>query len=249
MNVTRGGIAAAVAVVIVAAVCVRLGFWQLDRLEQRRAINVEVRAAISEPPLDLDSATFVEIAPRPGDFIYRRATARGRFHPEASLLLRGRAHQGRPGVHLVTPLELDSGAGIVLVNRGWLPSPDAATADPRPYVESETQTVTGTLRMIPHAGAGAMPAPIDIEDTTVTTFRRLDFPTLASRFDLPLAPVYLERTGEPDGLPAAVPPPSLDEGPHLGYALQWFGFAAVAIVGFLIVIIRRNTGPADPPVA
>jgi surfeit locus 1 family protein len=224
-----------------------LGFWQLDRLEQRRRFNAEVGAAAALSPLDLDSAGLGAILQNPDAYLYRRATARGTYVSRGEILLRGRSHDGRPGVHLVAPLKLAT--GVILVNRGWLPSPDAATADPREHRLVEQQRVTGSLQAVPLEVTNSTPLGINLGDTTVTTYRRLDYVTLASAFDEPLPRLYLQvlpGSDSPSTLPIAVPLPEMDEGPHLGYAIQWFSFAAIALFGFLFVAIAqiRSTGSA-----
>lgn len=229
----------------VALVCVRLGFWQLDRLEQRRGYNEAVEAAIALPPVMLDSAVLAEIGRRPADYLYRRAVAEGELVAGQELVLRGRSHQGQPGVHVVTPLRLSAG-GTILVNRGWVPSPDAATADPRQLRVAGPVAVEGVLEPIPPGSVDPQPAEVDLGDTSIVTYRRLVPAVLPEPFASALPPLYLQQAPPPGGAltpPLAVPPPTLDEGPHLGYAVQWFSFGAIAILGFLFVAFTRTRRP------
>lgn len=238
------GALAGLLVVVIAAVCVRLGFWQLDRLEQRRARNAEVRAGLAAPPLALDAELVRRIAAHPDSFEYRRARAEGVWEQSASLLLRGRARRGQPGVHLVTPLRLAGESGILLVDRGWLPAADANTADPRPYREPGDVAVEGLIRVPPDAGGDAEPLlEVQFDGVRFPTYQRLDPERLQGRFELPVLPFHLERTAPPGGaenLPFGAPPPELDEGPHLGYAFQWFSFATIAVVGFMVMVVRSR---------
>jgi surfeit locus 1 family protein len=243
MGVSPRGLAAAAAVLIVASVCVRLGFWQLGRLEERRVFNAEVAAAWSQPPLDLTPETLQAMERAPARYLHRRVTAIGSFDPEQEVLLRGRSHGGRPGVHVVTPLRTADGGSVILVNRGWLPSPDAATADPRPFRAGGPQRVVGTLQWVPDSGAEAAPLRIAIGDTTVTSLRRLDHTLLSESLGVRLPPLYIQESAESGArgdLPIPVPPPALDAGPHLGYAIQWFSFAVIAIAGFAVVVYRSR---------
>ncbi|HEX2201797.1 MAG TPA: SURF1 family cytochrome oxidase biogenesis protein, partial [Longimicrobium sp.] len=148
MKISFRGALGAAFIVGMCALCVRLGFWQLDRLEQRRARNAALAARIAEPPLVLDAATLRAIAADPARYVDRRARAAGAYDAAGEVVLRGRASGGNPGVHLVTPLVLPGGTAV-LVNRGWVPSPDAATVDPRPYLEPGARTVEGVLQAIP----------------------------------------------------------------------------------------------------
>ena len=241
LSLTRGGVLVGVLVVVVAAVCIRLGIWQLDRLEERRARNAEVEAALAAPPLLLDSATALAVAAEPSTYRYRRAAATGVWDERSSFLLRGRSHQGRPGVHLVTVLRLQPGGVALLVDRGWLPAADATTADPRPYREPGRVEVQGAIHPAPAGGEAGRVVEVEFDGVAFPTYQRLDPAVPQREYDLPVLPFYLERAASPG---AAEPPigasaPVLDEGPHLGYAVQWFAFAAIAVIGFGVVVARR----------
>jgi surfeit locus 1 family protein len=235
------GILLALGVAVVAAVCIRLGFWQLDRLEQRRQFNEQTIAALSLPALPLDRSGIAAIYLDPAGHTYRKATAEGSFDYDGEILLRGRSHDGSPGVHVITPFRLDDD-GLILVNRGWLPAPDAATVDPRPYRVSGRVRVTGTLQVVPDDPEGGTPLTVDVDGYPVDTYRRIDRAAIGARLGDPVPPLYLQAGLEsaPDGLPIPVPPPPLDEGSHLGYAIQWFSFAAIAVFGFLFVVLTRT---------
>ncbi len=240
-------VAAIALALLVATVCVRLGFWQLSRLETRRAANAEIAAAIALPVLPLDSAAFAQLLERPDTFVHRVVTLSGTFDHDRDLLLRGRAHQGGPGVHLVSLLRPGSGLPPILVNRGWLPAPDAATADPRPYRTDGPVEVRGSLQWIPDLTDPETPLQVEMEGGVVPVYRRLDHATLSETLGSFIPRLYLQALPTDEGsarLPAAVPPPQLDEGPHLGYAIQWFSFAAIAIGGLLIVGLRARRQPA-----
>ncbi len=143
----------------------------------------------------------------------RRVVAQGVYDFSAERTWPGRSFQGTPGVALVTPLRLADGSAV-LVDRGWVPSPDAFHVDHTLYREPDSTTVTG-IALIPPRGRG---------DVAVTGF-------------LPFV-IQLEMPEPPStrGLPRRWPPPELDDGPHLSYAIQWFSFALIALVGSAVLI-------------
>lgn len=242
-RITARGVLAGALALAVAVVCIRLGFWQLERLDQRRARNAAVEAALALPPVELRGPVLDSISADPGRFWFRRARASGSFDPAGEVVLRGRALRGSPGVHLVTPLRLGGEGPAVLVDRGWVPAADAATVDPRRYAVAGGAEVTGVLQPISAAGEPGTGVPVG----GVVSYARLDLSTLRSRLPYPLLPVQLQLAaggdGEAAGRPVAVPPPDLSEGPHLGYAVQWFSFAAIAVIGFLVVALKpRRAG-------
>jgi surfeit locus 1 family protein len=244
-RLSGSAVAAALLAFAVAAVCIRLGFWQLDRLQERRDRNEAIASAMMLPPIPLpDSLASVLAAPE--RYVYRRVTAQGHYDLTAELVLRGRSLAGRPGVHLLSPLVL-AGDTAVLVNRGWAPSEDAVRVALEEYRELGPQRVEGIL-MQPPAVDDPVEMAIESPSGPVRTFARLPlhrFRVEAGRSLL--LPLYVQQIAQGEavaGSPVRLGVPPLDEGPHLGYAVQWFGFAAVALGGLLVVYLRarRKTG-------
>lgn len=216
------------------ATCVRLGFWQLDRLDQRRTYNAALRTATALPVLELDSQAAQAVAQDPARFINRRVRARGSFDPSGEVVLRGRSQGGRPGVHVVTPLRLAGSDAAVMVNRGWARAPDALTVNADSLREPGVQSVEGLLLAVPAQEVGPQPAG--------GTWLRLHLPTMKQRVGYPLLPLYIQQLA-PSSMAASlqrVPPPELSEGSHLSYAVQWFSFAAIALIGFAVMVWRRD---------
>jgi surfeit locus 1 family protein len=247
-GLVRGGLAA-LFVLLVAGVCVSFGFWQLDRLEQRRAQNAVLLAALDEPVLTLDAATAARVSSDPEMYRFRRVRVRGRYEPVGEMILRGRSHAGQPGVHLLAPLRIDDTPLTVLVNRGWLPASDAATVDPRPYAADGIQEIEGLLQPYPAAEGSGVAVEIEVEGFRVFSLSRLDFPLLAARSGGSLQRFYLqELPGDAGERPLRLAVPEVSEGSHLSYAIQWFSFAAIFLIGFVIVATRRaRPEPFMPP--
>jgi surfeit locus 1 family protein len=216
---------------VVALVFLRLGFWQMSRLRERRAANAMALAARSAPRIQLDGAT-----PITAELDGREVSARGHYDHEHDVVLRGKVYGGSPGVEVVTPLLLDGGRMAVLVNRGFLPTPDAVTAQTESVREFGRVLVEGTALSVP-SGAGA-----PLEHGGNTTWARLDRDALAARLPYPVAPVYIRQAPAAalPRFPRRLEPLPIDDGPHLSYAIQWFSFALMAIV-FGGVIIRTKT--------
>lgn len=197
--------------VVIAAVCVRLGFWQLDRLAQRRERNAAIAAAFRDPPVPVEQARRDSL-PR-----FRRVIARGPWDYARETTIAGRTRSGSPGVHIVTPMRLADGS-IVFVNRGWVYSPDARTVDLTSWHEGEAGDVVGYIDEVPPSIRGTVTAP----------------------YVVALADTVVAPTVEPSR-PARLPPPAFrDEGPHLNYAVQWFSFAAIALIGTPLVVRRQR---------
>jgi cytochrome oxidase assembly protein ShyY1 len=214
---------------IVAVTCVLLGFWQLRRLDDRRARNAAILDRRSAEPIAIEDAA-LDAAAVP----FRRATAEGRYDPEHEVLLYGRTLDGASGHHVVTPLLLPGGDAI-LVDRGWVPF--AVQRAPVRTGTPPTSRVTVRGSLVPDEGDGSLRP----DDAGVV--RRLDVEGIAATlpYDVYPLPLLLAAQSPPqDGpLPDAAPPPAPSEGPHLSYAIQWFTFAAIA-VGGAVLLLRRD---------
>jgi len=246
MRFSLRGVLATAFVLGMCAVCVRLGFWQLDRLQQRKARNHALETAGSMPVLGYDSMTAAAIEREPALFLNRRMRAVGRYDSSGEIVLRGRADDGRPGVHLVTPLVVPGVPQALLVNRGWVPSPDAATVDARTWAEPGARTVDGILMEIPRGTRnGGEPAAQRAPGGAATpSYRRLDLDVLRRVERRPIVRLYLQQLPGADSArgrpPVRAPLPSMDNGPHLSYAFQWFSFAAIGVIGLVVVFLRRR---------
>jgi surfeit locus 1 family protein len=250
-TITPGGVAGTIVLVLVVAACVRLGFWQVARLAERRALNEQVAARLDAPPVADVNALEDTVG-----LFYRTATVHGVLDGDRSIVLPGRSHRGVPGVYLLTPLLLDGRTDGVLVNRGWVPSPDAATVDIRDFAMSDELTLRGLV--LPFPGRAQSMAPAErLTPRADAGFRRVwfavDETTLRAQYPYRLLPVMLQALppaaseAAVSRYPVRLEPPPLDEGPHLGYALQWFSFAIIGIIGWFAMVLRGRNRSAVPP--
>lgn len=218
-------------ILVVATSCILLGRWQLQRLAERRAINRAIGGIRSMPEVVLDEG-------RPEDLTHRRVQASGRYDHDRTIILRGQPYQGTPGVRVVTPLRLPGRDSGILVIRGFVPSSDAVTVDRTALGTPESTTVRGPAVPIRNDSGAAQP----VSGSDGTTWRRLEQDAIEDWVPYPVMTVAV--LASPDsgstGYPRALATPPLDDGPHLSYALQWFSFAAIGLIGGVILLYRRG---------
>jgi len=139
-------------------------------------------------------------------------------------------------VEIVSPLLLDDKATAVLVNRGFVPAPDAVTAYPDSLQEPGEHWVEGIA--LPITSGGGMP----LQRGKWTSWSRLDLKELNQRLPYGISAFYIRQS--PDSslprFPRRLDPPVLDDGPHLSYAIQWFAFAIMAIVFGGIILNQKS---------
>jgi surfeit locus 1 family protein len=215
---------------LVVLVCLRLAFWQLDRLHQRRAANEIALAARAAPVVSLDSGNLADRS-----LAGRRVRTSGHYDHTHDVVLRGKAYNGVPGVEVVSPLVLEDGRRAVLVHRGFMPTPDAVTVQTDSVREFGKVRVEGIAEVI-SSGTGDR-----LERGHRMTWARLDLNALSASMPYQLAPVYIRQSPDSNlpAFPRRLEPTIIGDGPHLNYAIQWFAFAAMAAI-FGVVIWRQQ---------
>lgn len=228
---SRARIILIVGLTIAIAVCVRLGFWQLSRLNERRAANATAAAALALPELDLNATRETAIQPR------RHVRVSGEYDHTREVILRAQSDREQPGVTVVTPLRISGRREAVLVARGFVPAPDAVTADIDSLREPGVVLVEGiTLPLVSRADGGT-----PLERDGRKTWKTLDRTALSAELPFPLLDVFVLQTADSSlpRSPRRLSAPPLDDGPHLGYAIQWFAFGVIALVGGVALLGRR----------
>ncbi len=221
-------ILALAAIVLFAA----LGSWQLGRADEKRAMARNFNAggpAIDWPQLPAD-------APR-----FQRVSLRGRYDADHQFLLDNMSHESVAGVQVLTPLVLDNGKAV-LVNRGWLPFGATRQDLPPVDVDGEKRTVVGRLDELPRPG-------IWLKGPATSGWPRLvQYPGMAelsAALGRELAPrQVLLDPGVPDGYVRDWIVTGTTPDRHLGYAVQWFAFAALAGAIWFVLSLRKSGEPA-----
>lgn len=215
---------------------VALGFWQLDRAAEKRVLfdafaagetQMIGRSLLAEPALP--------------EHRYLRLELHGRYLSSKQVLLDSMTHEGQVGFQVLTPFHPDDSDTWVVVNRGWIANAVDAQALPDVEVDEVARTIVGRIDALPRPGL-KLDARAEMFENRWP--RPLLFPTLAeieAELGLPLAQYQLllddnQASGfERDWQPRSMPPEN-----HVGYAVQWFSFAAVLIAISAILVIRAS---------
>jgi surfeit locus 1 family protein len=232
----------ALLIAAMALTMVGLGLWQLDRLAQRRAQNALVAERLAGPPVDLN--TFA-----PGDLPeYQPVRLSGTFDFSQEIVLRNRAHLNSPGVRVLTPLRLTGTDYAVLVDRGWIPYTEAEPAARAAYQQPASPvTLEGIVRPSQQREFAFLPADPTLSPAQprLDAWFRINVDQIQAQVPYPLLPFYVEAAAglNPSRLPISGYELDLTEGPHLGYAIQWFAFAAILVIGSLALYRQRLARP------
>lgn len=215
------------------ALCVRLGIWQLDRLDQRRTFNEHVESMWDAAPITLSGQTTEDLT----KLEYRAVTVSGTYDFVNQIALRNRYHNNEYGYHLLTPLILDDGSAV-LVERGWIPADgNDSPADWRQYDQLGQVTIQGQIRLgQTRPDVGGVPDPTLTPGQTGLDFWNIvNLERIQNQVPYPLLNVFVQPNVDPNDTQPPIPyQPEIEltEGPHFGYALQWFTFATILVAGY-----------------
>ena len=226
-----------------AGLFVALGFWQLQRADEKVHLNQMRESRAREAPIRLGAAA-PDIL---GEFRYRPVLLDGAFDVEHQFLVDNQLHGQTVGYHVLTPFRIRDSEQAILVNRGWVPLgsdrqdlPSIEVSHPGPVrvqgTLDELHRVGFRLRGAEVPGPG-WPSLVQLPDTARLT-ERLGYSLLP--YQVLLAPEAA------DGYVREWHMARLDPGKNRGYALQWFSFAAVA--AFLFIrhgLTSRARGPSE----
>jgi surfeit locus 1 family protein len=226
-------------ILIAAILCGRLGIWQLSRLAERRVFNAHVLTVQAMQPLYLPAQVDLTTME------YRAVRLSGTYDFTNQVAIRDQFYNNQLGYHLLTPLNLVN-AKVILIDRGWIPSSGNLTpSDWRKYDQPGEVPLNGVIRLSQTTTSfGSVSDPTLTPDQT-----RLDFwvyvnlDRIGKQMPYPILPVYVQLDPDPNRTEPPIPyQPELDlsEGPHQSYAIQWFSFGTLFLVGYPFYVRRQE---------
>ena len=231
----RPGLIPTLATLALLPALIGLGLWQLDRAADKRALEADYRAALGRPPVPLRRALGAARDQR-----YLPVSVRGHYDPAHQFLFDNQIRHGRVGYRVLTPFLVDGDAAAILVDRGWVPLGTHRSQLPAVPVGTDEREIRGLLAPPPAVGLilGALDGgragwPRVIE--------RVELERLGDRLGRELMPdLALLDAAQADGYLREWQPPRLGPERHVAYAVQWFAMAAVLVLIYLRLNLRRR---------
>jgi cytochrome oxidase assembly protein ShyY1 len=217
---------------------IALGVWQLARNHHKQSLVRTARAAYAAPAPDITAPTLREGA---------RAQASGTYDRGHVVLLRNQVHNGNDGDDVLNTLVLADGSAVI-VDRGWV-----ATGATGSGANAAIATTPVVVRGIVHTSS-----PLSAQDTvdqsgTQLSLPRVDLARIGREVPHHLRPLWIEMQSQDPaparGAPALPQPPPPDPVNHMEYAIEWFSFALIGIIGWPVALYafsRRRGGFSTP---
>ena len=230
----RARLAFALLTLAACALFVRAGWWQWQRGTERE--QVWQRFALgAQQAVPLGTGALASLP------LYERVSVSGELDGAHQFLLDNRSYQGNPGYEVLTPLTR-AGATTLLVDRGWVPFTGSRAQLPQVSLPpAATATLTGRLAPLPSAGLAFGHAAPGAEWPKVTAYPSMA--ELAAALGQPLEPrILLLDPGVPHGYVRDWQPPGMSPLRHFSYAIQWWSFAALALLVWAVMVFRGRRG-------
>jgi len=198
-----------------------LGFWQLDRAEEKRQQQAALEQAQAQPPTELTQTNARDTA------AYRRILVRGRYLSDYNWLLDNQHRSGRVGYDVITPFELEEG-GVLLVNRGWVAAGTTRRDRPDPRApEGEVTLFAQWLTPSDHPLLDGESGDLDWPKVVLA----IDPTVMEQHLGRELLPRYARLDdGSPGALTTDWPDLEVSSATHMGYAFQWFTMSLALVL-------------------
>ena len=214
---------------------ISLGQWQARKAEQKQALQETYDQREKAAPLQVSAHPL-----NPESVRYGRVVARGRYVPAYQILLDNQVREGMAGYHVITPLHIEGGDSHVLVNRGWVPIGRDRNVLPDTDAPQGVVEVSG-YAVVPSGKYFELVKPNDLRSGWQKVWQNMDLERYADAVPFPMQPVVirLDPASTAGGYVREWPRPDARIEVHRGYALQWYGMAAVLTVFYLASSIRK----------
>lgn len=241
-----------VLILMLVVAMIGLGFWQRSRWQEesaeREALTTTARARAV--PLD-DVVPDVDADPGeiPESDRYRRVEVSGVYDIDREVAILNRSREGAPGAWVMTPLVQDDGTAVPVV-RGWIRYDPASSSPPFPdsLPPEGMVTVTGNVQLTQERGSFG---GIDAAEGELDALSRVDLERFGEQLPYELEPVWVlldaQDPAQGDALPAVIELQSTDPSQNFSYMMQWWIFAAIAVVGYPLTlrVVARNKAKGD----
>ncbi len=218
---------------------IKLGFWQIDRAEQKKIINTAYVERQKQPPIILNNES-IQIQKK--DIVWHQVTLSGEFLNDKNIILDNQVHKEKVGFLIYTPFKITDVNKIILINRGWYPLSSSRNDIPQISPIYGSQLIEGEINQMPSPGISLGKVVTEKLDKSSYRIQRMEYDVLSSLISKDLM-TYVVKLKKPifdknHILDSSIPVPDYDK--NYGYAFQWFAMAFTLFIIFIRLGIKKN---------
>lgn len=218
---------------LILPVFIRLGLWQLDRADEKRAIHQQQQEMMKKNNLNINNVVSLDEV-----FEYRNAEVTGEFDNQKLMFLDNKPYKGVHGYHVITPFKIKNTDEYVLVNRGWLPMRAHRENLPKVETSNKQQTIKGMIKF--PTSQFKLGETINENNQWPRRIQWLELESVAKQLNVELSPYILLQEPETDSKlirdwKIVVSPAEK----NISYAVQWFSLALALVIIFIVVNTKK----------
>ncbi len=216
-----------------------LGFWQIDRADQKNVLNSNYTDRQQEAIIVLDKNNVID---EKSSLLWRKVEFEGSFINKQNIILDNQIFNQIAGFNIITPFKIRGSDSLVLINRGW--HPNLKNRETLPIINeiSDERILQGHIASFPVSGIKLGKNNIETLNSQIFRFQRLDAAELNYFFSAKIMPymIYLDPIIDKE-LYGNFKLPAPDSQKNYGYAFQWFAFAITLLIIFIRLSMKRKS--------
>ena len=225
--------------IIFFTIFIKLGFWQLDRADQKKTINMAFAERQNQPAIPLNKET-IQMPIK--DIIWHHVSMSGEFLNNKNIILDNQVVQEKAGFLIYTPFKILDSNRIILVNRGWYPLSNSRNDVPNIPPIKGVQAIEGEINQMPSSGISLGKVLTEKLDESSFRLQKMDYEVLCSLLGKDLMK-YVVKLKKPIFdktyvLDSGIPVPDSDK--NYGYAFQWFAMAFTLFIIFIRLGVKKK---------
>lgn len=225
---------AIIVTLILVSIFSRLGVWQLDRAEEKRTIQQQQQALMKQGNIKINKKLALDEV-----FEYQKAEVAGKFLTGKVMFLDNKPYNGVHGYHVITPFKINNTQDYILVNRGWVPMRTHRKDLPEVKTSNKQQVIKGMIKF--PSSQFKLGEGINENNQWPWRIQWLEIEAIAKQLGVDLLPFIVLQESEENSKfirdwKIIVSPPEK----NVSYAVQWFSFAIVLLIIFIVVNTRKN---------
>jgi len=225
---------------VVLPILMSLGFWQLDRAEEKRELITLFKHQNKLGPLVIKEKIHLD-----EKLNYRSAQVEGVYNPGKQIFIDNKINQGTTGVYALTPFKIKGSEYSILVNRGWVPMLIDRSALPKIETPTQILTLKGKIK-INTKTPFTVGEQFQSNEGWPALMQWINFPEIEKKSGLKLLPyIFLLDEKEKSGYVRNWRPVVMQPEKSTSYAVQWFALALALTIIYIVVNFKKESELED----
>ena len=239
-KIFKPGLIPTIVTLLILPILLRLGFWQLDRAEEKRDLIALFKTQNEHGPLIINDY----IKPD-GQLNYRVAQIEGRYKTTRQLFVDNKIYQGKTGVYVVTPFKLKNSEYSILVNRGWVPMGQNRMVLPEIKTNSDVLNLAGKIKVI-EKNRFMLGDKFQSNEGWPALVQWINIKDIEQKSGLKLLPyMFLLDDKDKTGYIRNWKPVVMQPEKSTSYAVQWFAMALALIIIYIVVNLKNSKSESE----